>query len=219
MKQRAFLLPIVMIVGWVFLIGPAGAAARRHAHRVCGPKAAVTLRRNRWARVFELPAEGRGRDQPTYGCLVSTRHWWRLDRPSGWSYLNPKTLVLRVPWVAYSITSMGVDGGGSGISVRNLKTGAETQSYDAVTLPPNPAPETFTSVAKIVLQQDGDVAWIGEEASITGAEPPRLQVELGDSAGLSIVDEGSGIDPDSLSLNGSMLTWSNAGATHTAELP
>ncbi len=178
----------------------------------------MTLRRDRRARVFELPVEGRGRDAQTYGCLFSTRHWWRLDTPSPWSHLDPETLVLRAPWVAYSIASVGIDVGRSGISVRNLRTGAETQSYAAVTMPAKPVPESFTTAAKIVLQTDGDVAWVGREISI-GSQIPRLQVELGDSAGLSVLDEGPGIDPNSLSLSGSMLSWSNAGVTHEAELP
>jgi hypothetical protein len=217
MKRRAFLLPVAL-VACVFLIGSAGASAHQRPPKSCGPKTAMTLRRDKRARVFQLPVEGRRRDQPTYGCLFSTRHWWRLDRPRGWSSLNRETLVLQAPWVAYSITSMGIDSGGSGISVKNLRTGAETQTYGAVTLPPFRSPETFTSVAKIVLQGDGDVAWIGREVSV-GVEQPRLQVELGGPAGFSVLDEGPAIDPKSLTLSGSILTWSNAGVTHTAELP
>lgn len=217
MKRRAFLLPVAL-VACVFLTGSAGASARQRPPKRCGPKSAMTLRRDKRARVFQLPVEGRRGDQPTYGCLFSTRHWWRLDRPKGWSSLNRETLVLRAPWVAYSITSMGIDSGGSGISVKNLRTGAETQTYGAVTLPPFRGPETFTSIAKIVLQDDGNVAWIGREVSI-GNQTPRLQVELGNSAGLSVLDEGPDIAPDSLSLDGSTLTWSNAGVTRTAELP
>jgi hypothetical protein len=155
---------------------------------------------------------------PTFGCLFSTRRSWRLDRPNRWSYVNPKTLVLSAPWVAYSITSMGVDGGGSGMSVRNLRTGVVSHSFPAITAPTEPMVESFNSVARIVLQKDGNVAWVGEETSIPNPLV-RRQVEIADSAGLSVVDEGPGIVPESLTLNGSTVSWVDSGETRTVQLP
>jgi hypothetical protein len=113
---------------------------------------------------------------------------------------------------------MGVDGGSSGVSVKNLRTGTVTEGFPAITGPSEPVPETFTFVSKIVLQQDGAVAWIGEETSVpTGLR--RRQVEIADSAGFSVLDDSLGIEPKSLTLNGSTLSWSDSGETHTAQLP
>jgi hypothetical protein len=217
MRQGGLLVSIGVLLAGACLLGAAGAGAHRPPQG-CGPASAVTLRRDKMARVYELSAEGPSRGQPTYGCLFSTRHSWRLDLPGRWTFLNPQTVVLRAPWVAYAITSNGVDGSGSGISVKNLRTGAVTQGFPAITTPPEPGPERFRSVEKIVLQGNGNVAWIGQETSIISTEWSRRQVEIADSAGFAVVDESVGIEPKSLTLNGTTLTWSDSGETRIAQL-
>lgn len=217
MRRVATTALLVVILGGATLVGSVAADGHR-LHRSCGPAEAKTLRRDRGARIYELPAEPHRLGTPTFGCLFATRHSWRLDRPSRWSYLNLKTLVLGAPWVAYSITSMGVDGGASGVSVRNLRNGVISHSFPAVTSPSAPMVESFSSVAKIVLQKDGDIAWVGEESSIPNPQL-RRQVEIAHSAGLSVVDEGPGIAPESLTLNGSTVSWVDSGETRTAQLP
>jgi len=61
-----------------------------------------------------------------------------------------------------------------------------------------------------VLKPNGAIAWI-----ILGRDPELWAL---DAAGLSKVDAGPALDPQSLELNGSTLTWINNGAIRTATL-
>jgi hypothetical protein len=111
---------------------------------------------------------------------------------------------------------MGVDFNVVSVEVRNLRTGA-------VFSVPRPIPvfrvEQVSSVTDIVATSTGTAAWIGQGRSIAGG-PRRTTVSLaplGQAA--TVLEEGPGIDPDSLELRGNQLTWLNAGVLHSAAMP
>jgi hypothetical protein len=64
----------------------------------------------------------------------------------------------------------------------------------------------------LVVSRKGAVAWVQS----TGAD--TYDVRAGDAAGARTLDSGA-IDPKSLKLAGSTLSWTNAGAPKTAALP
>jgi hypothetical protein len=195
-----------------FVLGPPAALAARTSS--CGPAQGRTLATGRRARIYALPGSlGQTR---TYGCLFSTGRSWSLSPKSRFTHLNPETVVLRAPWVAYSETTIAVDNAAAAIFVRNLRTGHLAQSHPAVT--EVSGPENHSSVTQIALTGYGAVAWIGEESSISAGGLVLRQVEIGDSAGFSVADQGAGIDPQSLELHGSTLSWTNSGTAHSALL-
>jgi hypothetical protein len=194
------------------LLGPAAALAARTSG--CGPASGTTLTAGRHARIYTLPGPfGQTR---TYGCLFSSGRSWSLSPKSRFTRLDPETVVLRAPWVAYSEATNAVDNAVAAIFVRNLRTGRVAQRHPAVT--EVSGPENFSSVAQIVLNDTGAVAWIGEENSITAGGLLLRQVEIGDSAGFSVADQGAGIEPRSLELHGSTLSWIDSGTVRSALL-
>jgi hypothetical protein len=76
------------------------------------------------------------------------------------------------------------------------------------------------SVNDIALRANGAVAWI---AVFDAAEPPYDPVPevhtLSSMGRAGVIDGGRDIDPSSLDLSGSTLSWLKAGARRTAELP
>ncbi len=185
----------------------------------CGPAKGKTLVADRRGRVYTLSNHTSGpKTQSTYGCLFTTGHSWRLGRAHGFASLDSETLVLRSPWVAYSETISGEDSSASTILVKSLRTGHVSHTYPAVTQ--RSGVESATRVAHIALKGNGSVAWIGEETSIPpGPGSLRLrQVDIADSAGFSVVDQGDGIDPHSLKLHGLRLSWKDSGVTRSAVL-
>jgi hypothetical protein len=72
-------------------------------------------------------------------------------------------------------------------------------------------------VTSVVVKPNGAVAWIGVASSIISH---RSQVEVDAASGASsrVLERGSRIDPHSLRLRGSLLTWSDGGRTRSASL-
>jgi hypothetical protein len=65
------------------------------------------------------------------------------------------------------------------------------------------------------LKGNGSVAWIAEDP---GHNPPYSQVDSDGVKGPMVLDEGPEIDPNSLSLEDSALSWINAGSPRSATL-
>jgi hypothetical protein len=200
-----------VLVG-VFLLGLSTAVGASVSS--CGSTKGTTLAAGRHARIYTLPGpQGQAR---TYGCLFSTGRSWSLSPKSRFTHLDPETVVLRAPWVAYSETTNAVDNAVAAVFVRNLRTGRIAQSYPAVT--EVSGPENFSSVARIALKGNGSLGWVGEENSITAGGLVLRQVEIADSVGFSVADQGAGIASQSLQLHGSMLSWTNSGTARSAPL-
>jgi len=131
----------------------------------------------------------------------------------GFSILRWIHLVaLEGPWAAYSWSAVrGVDQLISGVCVENLTTGKLSHVNYAAAFPSGGG---LGSVNTIVVKHNGSVAW----AADTGLYPPRLQVESDGIEGFRVVAQGPEIDADSLVLEGSSLTWIEAGAPRSATL-
>jgi hypothetical protein len=61
------------------------------------------------------------------------------------------------------------------------------------------------------------VAWIGSEHSIVGHRS-AIEVHADGSGGDRVLDSGPNIDPASLRLHGSQLSWVDGGATRHAAM-
>jgi hypothetical protein len=116
---------------------------------------------------------------------------------------------------AYGLRSCGIDTGTGTLVVRRLTDGHELHTFPATTSPAGP--ESYRAVRSVVLRPDGAVAWIGAASSIVSH---RKQVEVNAATGATprLLDKGVGIDPESLRLHGTRLTWSNGGRTRSASL-
>ena len=83
------------------------------------------------------------------------------------------------------------------------------------------APEPGPAVTGIALKSNGSLAWIGEgnqnPSSILGPLVHRVaECTTGSNV---VLDEGEGIDLQSLQLHNSVLQWMDSGSPRTAVLP
>jgi hypothetical protein len=93
--------------------------------------------------------------------------------------------------------------------------GKRLTSFVATTNPLGP--ESYQSVDSLVLKSDGAVAWIGVASSIV-RHGNDIEVHKAEQHAQVLLDSGPGIDPASLRLRRSVLTWKRANLTRRAGL-
>jgi hypothetical protein len=177
----------------------------------CRPAGARTLAADRTARVLSM-------HHSVYGCVDATGKLLNLggasicNLPAG--RVAPVSLAGDV--VAYGLEKCGVDTGSSTVVVRNLATGRRLADLPAFAHPLGP--ESFVSVAALVLRRDGAVGWIAGGQSIVTHGPASYEVHRFESGKSSLLDSGTAIAPSSLRRAGSRMTWRDGGVTHSAAL-
>lgn len=193
----------------------------------CRPVGSKTLIRDAHARVFSLPVRGRDAEEGpesvrVLGCLFGPGRSFllgtTLPAKAGWpgaGRIDPETIAVATPWTAYSTSAMGVDFNSVRVVVRNLRAGTVSAMANAA---PQLGVEAHSTVTDIALAPDGAVAWISHGRS---HGTPRLasEVAMSTPSGTTILDEGLGIDLESLQLDGNQLTWLNEGIQRSAEMP
>lgn len=190
-------------------VSAATPAASGPAH--CLPRSAHTLAVDRTARVFSLHGS-------VYGCIDATGGRRNLggggicNAPPG--RVAPVGLTGEI--VAYGLERCGVDTGFSTIVVRDLATGRRLADRPAAILPVGP--ESYVSVASLVLQSDGAVGWIAGDSSLVSHRGTTFEVHRFEGGKSSLLDSGRAIQPTSLRLAGSRMTWRDGGVTRSASL-
>jgi hypothetical protein len=158
--------------------------------------------------------------QTIFGCLFTRNQPRpvRLPPGSGPSVLTAfENFAISGPWLAYSWkTTVHVDGGVSGIAVMDLRTGKFKRATRSFGSSSN---GDFSLVTQLRLKPNGSVGFISEGTQPGSPEGPfgRL-VQVSDSSGYAVLDRGLDIDPHSLELQGSRLSWRVGGETRAGWL-
>lgn len=179
--------------------------------RNCRTHRAKTLLLTATGRVFEEFVWRPGRSGPSgnswidaaYGCLFSVNKPFALGQVDDDDF-DLNVLQLVGPYVAYEVQGCVGLGCGFSLVVRDLRDGSKFRD------------ESKGSVGDLELKENGSVAWIST-SDFDPAEPMR-RVWASDSLGTRLLDEGPGIAPGSLELNGSTLSWVNGGLSRSATL-
>ena len=116
---------------------------------------------------------------------------------------------------AYGLERCGVDTGTGSVQVQRLSDGKVLHAAPATVA--LLGPESYRSVAAVVVRPDGAVAWIGTGVSII-RHSQDVEVHKLDRDGSRTLDRGAGIDARSLRLRGSRITWRHGGRTLSAML-
>jgi hypothetical protein len=165
-----------------------------------------------------------------YGCLFSANKRWSLgfdvlDDDGGIPFAYRHRLAGRF---AAFLEAEGDDSGPQGGSVvrRDLKTGALLRYDEPGHLPSDPPASVFSTEidyfqpVALVLRSDGDMAWIVNSGGITTDRCGSFgcRVMKSDGRGLASLDDGDGIEPDSLKLRGTTARWVRAGEARLGTL-
>jgi hypothetical protein len=175
----------------------------------CQPQGAHTIAADRQARAFS-------RGGVVYACLVRTSKLYRLGRVDtciGTDRAGP--VVLARELVAYGLERCGIDTGFTQVIVLRLSDGKRLRAEAALTGPLGP--ESYVTVTALVLKADGAAAWIASGQSL-GTHGRLREVNRAERAGRALLDSGLAIDPGSLRLHGSTLTWKRGRTTRSASL-
>jgi hypothetical protein len=191
----------------------------------CPPPGARTLLSDEGARVYSLPSEGPfatpgGKPVRTvYGCLPAAAGPITLgttltvpDLPT----IDPRTVALSAPWVAYSLTEPGTDSTQADVALRSLATGKLGKRVGAGPYPIGP--ESFSKVTGIVVDEAGAFAWISTGNSIILPLRAREVAAVDSDGKRQTLDTAVDIDPHSLVLHGRRLSWTDGGTGRSAAL-
>ena len=172
--------------------------------RPCRPAGSQTLAEDGRARVFTIRT---GKLTFTDGCLFASRMHVQIGAGLGWgdgTYVESDAVSavrFNGAYVSYELDEPGPADPERDIVVTDLRTGARRFGFSG------------TYVENQVLSATGAVAWIGT----TWDDPVRAVRKL-DAGGMTILDHGPDIDPQSLRLTGHALRWTNGGLPEVATL-
>lgn len=205
------------------------ARATRRAHVPCRPaKGTTTIAHSAKARIFTDARTGN-----YYACLYKNGHPRVLSTIEHWEYEMVRFSGKYVAFVAFAESSNAY------VGVLNMSTGRrhrfhEDEEVAPIKLAPGQCPSADPNcnavcpqVDSLVLKSDGGVAWIAVNfpapspstgVSCGNETPPVTEVRRYDSRGLEVIGQGAGIEPASLRLHGSTLTWIDEGMSATASL-
>jgi hypothetical protein len=211
---------------------------RHFTHGPCAPSGVKLRAANGGARVYEqryiYDPVVRNNDAPgaatpygpgavEYGCTRGNDKQWFLagnDTSDGLfdyylcsDHFEKVALARQVVGLALvDVCQPGV--GGGVVRIVDLKTGAGRR-YEEASVGQFPPPSQPTLVEILALAPSGSAAWI------VCAEPQRAPcqvVEEVDYGPKTLLDQSDTIDPKSLTLDGTTLSWRNNGETRTATL-
>lgn len=215
-RRTAFTLLFLGLLSSAALVSARHAPALPAEQSACGDADSRTLVEGKAARIYAVESE----DSPpkVFGCLYGTGRPRRLRLPAeanGYPILREiGDVTLKAPWVAYSWLAVRyVDFVRTGVVVENLRTGKLSHASSAL-MEISGRVYGPGNVLRMVLKGNGSLAWIAEGES----SPRYLQVVSNGLEGFKLLDEGSEIDPGSLSVEGSTISWVNAGLAHSVIL-
>lgn len=194
------------------------AAAPLSPHPVCGAPQGETLVAARQGRIFALPASTPSASKRIFGCLAETGRSRRLspiEQAKGLSAYLTKPYALSVPWAAgIEGRVVGRDSHRLAVSATDLRTGRRH------TCPAGGgrAPGQLPRIDRMVLKPNGSMAWIGVSRNAGNTEPVVAVYACDANGAARTIERGPGINPRSLTLRGSQLSWSAEGTTKNAVL-
>jgi hypothetical protein len=198
--------PAVLVIAALMVLPPVIAAGKRSS---CGRRQGHTLVQSDTARAYTL-------DGDVFACAIPAGVAYRLGSASvcvGSSRAGPVAIAGRL--VAYGLERCGVDTGSTIVVVRRLTNGKRLHSDPATTRPVGP--ESYQTVDSLVVKRDGSDAWIAVANSL-GTHGTGTEVHAHDTNGFALLDSGDGVNPSSLRLDGSQLTWRHGARKRSATL-
>jgi hypothetical protein len=209
-----------MLIAVPVLLGASvtAGASVRPALRRCAPRHTRIIVSNSQAEVYEGPDPHREGLPAIYGCARSGHRSYVLGEPLYFSSAGGGGIqheMLAATMVAYEeIAGNPLPEGGSEkrwmVLVRDLRTGRWVhRAFTGVGR--QPKYEGVGPVMALVVKTDGSVAWIAEVEGLPERAPAEYEVHALDRSGSRLLASGTDVEPHSLALKGSTLSWKQNG--------
>jgi hypothetical protein len=196
----------------------------RHEH--CQPEGWETVAENVFARIYTVEGVNGGEPETRFfACRLDSDRSKLLGREyfpySGQDFVDH--IVLANEKVAYVTGFQDYRyGPRKQFSLRMLDMATFTIELDRRYEVPGPSGAYDRAITAVVLKANGSVAWILNRTDYGVGGPNFTQtyeVHKSDTSGADgLIDSSPDIDPTSLALNGSVLTWTRSGETQSATL-
>jgi hypothetical protein len=203
-----------------FVVAPSGTRA---ASGGCNPSGSKTILADRSARIYSLRDGDPARGFALWGCAYSAGKQITLDAPDQIYAFLPPALHLNRSVVGFGFDLCDGDCRTT-VTAVDLTTGADINAGPA-------SASTRVKIGSLRVRSNGSVAWIAcpehQRRDLTASRRPNC-VRAGSldsvyrrrvgSRTRELLDRGRAIDPSSLSLTGTTLSWLHNGRKHTAPL-
>jgi len=146
-----------------------------------------------------------------YACLFSVNKRVRLGRNAESTELTLPRVV--APYVAFAVADCPGASCYSTVVVRDLRNGRLINDLAATMT--GGAPGDTQHVTDLELKPNGSVAWL---VQLSGYATRTIEVVAVDASGRRLLESGPDVEPESLVLDGSTLSWRTGGVTHSATL-
>jgi hypothetical protein len=147
----------------------------------------------------------------TYACLFSANKRVRLGRNGESTELTLPRVA--APYVAFAVADCPGASCYSTVLVRDLLGGRLVRNLDATMS--GGAPGDTQHVTDLELKPNGSLAWL---VQLSGYTTRKVEVVAVDASGRRLLESGPDVEPESLTLDGSTLSWRTGGVTHSATL-
>jgi hypothetical protein len=204
-------------------IAASGAGARPLGHERCLPRRAHAVAEDREVRVYSMEATYmvgayRYSHEVTYACLLRSGTAMKLTEPHHHRPASSKLVALDGTMAAYTYSDVGVDTSSTEIVSANVA------ARRVMLTVPNAA--GFVDACVISLRELKDLA-VTDHGSVTwilrtgqGCQTQTFQVyDASTSSEPTLLDEGLGIDPESLLVSNRSVSWEDGGRRRYALLP
>jgi hypothetical protein len=179
----------------------------------CLAKGEKLIAQTSTARLYRIGDPVGTREVRYFICGRSNGHRYRVDGNDPEDYVS-KRIATNGNYVLFALIGhAGEDLGTLHPTVLNVATGHK-QAY-------NTSAEGFSTLklTALAVNAQGAAAWVYEQFPLDADEGIRQrEVQKGDANGFAVLDKGLGIDPASLTLDGTSLTWTDGGQQQRATL-
>lgn len=215
----------------VLSLSSTGEAKSRYAN--CGPADAKTIIANDRIRVYQVTTPRDDADDDVVACLAGTRVRSTMESPGDTYYVfRPPALQLRGTLIGSAIDFCDMETGcKTSIAVEDLARTDREQLLNSHS--GGPRGQRLIKVGSLRFRPSGSVAWIActenDPQVFSASRQPNcvrpgrgrkwvMRKRIGSSKA-DVLDSGHQIDPSSLRLAGSRLTWKKDGDRRVRQLP
>jgi hypothetical protein len=213
-----------------------GGTASASAKKPCAAKGSTTVRSTKAVRAYDV-FNSSLKATLHYGCFLANNRRTYLgqtskpDQPNGYfapdrtHILTATKAIVRSRFAANSTTDCinplyfqdhRADCQ-THVTVWNLRTGKVVHDHFASVDPP--MQYFVTDVLRMVLQTSGSVAWVTKDTRKEIEQSGEIEVARVTAAGYTLLDRARAIEPATLRLSRTKLSWNDGEAKHTATLP